>query len=181
VGQKLFNLDSEKLSACLVQDNPEIKVADIQKQLDGTITVNLVPREPLGVFVSGGNNYVFDDSGVVYKKVSDPGSLTPVILLGAPDIYLNTSVLSPAALSAVDVLVACRENDFKVSQIKDLDGFLSLQTPEGPLIWLPLKKTGSQIDYSDAVQKFREIVRQAKLEQKDISKVDFRYLKIVVE
>ncbi|MFH1895885.1 MAG: hypothetical protein ABH814_00190 [bacterium] len=181
LGRKIYQLNTAELSERLMQVNPEIKTAGIKKKLNGTVRLELEKRAPLGVLVSQDNYYLFDEEGVVFKEVTGPSSYTPVYLEETPDIFIGTNILPPSALSAVAILKTALEEKVAFAQIKDLGSFLSAQLDNGVLVWFPLESGLTGRDYANMLADLKKILVQASLEKRDISKIDFRYSKIVVE
>jgi len=70
-GENIFLFDSNSVKQKIIYSNPIIEDVAIYRGIPNTLKVVVLEKKPSIVWVSSGQNYLIDNSGVVDKKISN--------------------------------------------------------------------------------------------------------------
>lgn len=168
-GQRYFTADTAAAAKRLLA-LPRVKSATVTRRFPHTATISVVERQPAGVWLNGGVEYLVDGEGVVLDTTSDAGGLPVVDATGASvDLRVGGRV-DPDAL-AIATAAARFAPDAVGQQVTrvqyDRDDGVSIVTDRGTLVRLGDR---NNLDFKLAV--WRQVV--AAVNPADLHELDLR-------
>ena len=149
---------------------PRVKSATVTRRFPHSATISVVERQPAGVWLNGGVEYVVDADGVVLDTTSDAGSLPVVDVTGAnADLRVGGRVDADAlAIAAAAAQFAPNAIGQHVARAQyDRDNGVSVITDRGTLVHL-----GDRNDLDFKLAVWRQVVTA--VNPADLHELDLR-------
>lgn len=169
VGQRYFTANTAAAAQRLLA-LPRVKSATVTRRFPHTATISVVERQPAGVWLSGGVEYVVDADGVVLDTTSDAGGLPVVDATGASvDLRVGGRVDPDAlAIATAAAQFAPNATGQRVTRAQyDRDSGVSVLTDRGTLVHL-----GDRNDLDFKLAVWRQIVTA--VNPADLHELDLR-------
>jgi cell division protein FtsQ len=104
VGVPTINVRADRLEAALRED-PWIAAATVRVTWPGSVTVEVLEREPLGWVQAGEEWLLVSETGAVLDAESEPLADMPLVSVGSA-LVLPGSTVDPAAIAALEFVAA---------------------------------------------------------------------------
>ena len=175
LGRNIFTVDLVQVQTLIKNDFPYLKKVEARRSLPEVLEINIVSREPAAVIDTGGG-IVIDSDGVVLTIGEETKNL---VKIKGISFFLNMpsrgeSINNSSLDEALDLLGEIN-NKLHITSRKNIE-YIDVSRRNNIVLGIsgvPVKM-GTR-DFSEKVIKLRQILRDPKIDMKDINYIDLRF------
>lgn len=176
LGKNLIFLSPQKLSQEIQNELIVVKEVKLEKKLPRRLIIYLGKRKPIAVVEAKGEYWEVDYQGVVLAKPSQPTDLPLVVSEELSLSADNRRIESSPVLASLDCLYRLLFKSIEVRRLEITSSQkLTLYLKTGPEVLISLER-----DLQPQVDSLQLIYERAKIEGRQIKKIDLRFDKPVI-
>ncbi|OGC45556.1 hypothetical protein A2V49_00945 [candidate division WWE3 bacterium RBG_19FT_COMBO_34_6] len=174
--KNIILLKNQNLSKDLKNNFLGAKYFEIKKKLPDTIIINIIERIPIAIVFKNDNedHFMVDEEGYVLGIV-DPKNQTLPEIKYEKDIDVGKFIDKNLIPLYTELTTCLQQEEVKASSISFHSGYILFYTENGQEILI-----GNEKNKLEAIKTVDALIKQSKLENKEIRRIDLRYDKVIV-